>query len=222
MIPTMKKLIIALHLASFSIPAIAVETPSLFKEYITKNSIYIEKLNQKAEDIFKYTFPLCEEKIKVSRLKPTILLSSKMVPTQDSLIDHPDHGQWIESSMISGCAQKIKFNILSTAYNSSSPPLLHPLINGRTKIEALNQSKAEQAIRETLRTSRNCRSSKTITNTTFYGYRTPNPQKLSAENQNMGWLEKWDVDACGKTESVNLAILPDPRTKYKYVAKVNP
>jgi len=139
---------------------------------------------------------------------------------QHILKTHPYHGQWVESAIGKACNQSSRFNLLVTAYDIKRMPLLHPLINGKTLIEPLGQSKAEQAIKKILTVSKNCRTTTAVMDTTFLGYKTQDNKRLSIDDNNLGWFEQWIVDGCGSIETINLAILPDPKTKYRYVAKV--
>jgi len=197
-----------------------------FKNYISANKNYTNTLTQKFSDVFKYIYPDCDQDIQFQRLNPRILLQPYFTPIESVEMKGdfsnltPHIGQWIETTTVNSCGKSLRLNLLTTAYSENKPPILHPLINGKTKIEPLNQSLAENSVSKSLTEARNCRTSKTVINTSFLGYRSSDKNKLMPDNENLGWFERWTVNACNKIETVNLAILPDPRTKHRYVAKV--
>jgi len=211
----MKYLLIVFSLLLFSAPISAQSISDNFKTYIIKNDIYTQALDKKFKDMFEYAFPECNQNIEITRLNPKTLLPFIHLETQNVIETHPHHGQWIESAIGGACDQSSIFNLLVTAYNSEKEPVLYPLINGKTQIDPLAQSNAEQSVYNAL----DCRTTKIVMNTKFLGYRSEDGKKLSVDDNNLGWFEQWIVDGCNSIQTVNLAILPDPKTKYRYVAK---
>lgn len=197
-----------------------------YKNYISTNKNYINALKNKQTNIFKYIYPDCNEEVIFKRLNPKILLQPYFISKEnieivdDNLNSNPHIGQWIESTIATSCNESTRLNILTTAYNENEFPIFYPLINGKTKIKPLSQSLAEDVIYQNVTKIRDCRTSKTVLDTLFLGYRSSDKNKLKPNNQNLGWFEQWTVNACNKIETVNLAILPDPKTKYRYIAKI--
>ncbi len=217
----------------------AISTPSwsqnntplpLFDSYIKSNTLYIATVENKFKNIFSLAAPDCNNEVTIKRLKPQILVSPTFNLNNDIQRDkddnsstnnnnHPDYGQWIEKSVVSGCDTSIRLNVISIAYDSNSIPSVYPLMNGRTRIDPIHQIMAEKSAHDTLRNTTECSVKGMIHDTQFIGYRTEN-NTISETDQNLGWFEQWTIKACNTNHAINMAVLPDPRTRYRFVAKV--
>lgn len=202
----------------------------LFQNYITQNQFYVSQITLKSERVFQLTYPECASDIKVTRLKPTVLIprifdkekTKQDAPSQYEYSNiHPSHGQWIERSILNACGKFAQINLLVTAYALDQIPDIYPLINGQTKIDIIAQSKAENIVRQEIKSATKCQSSSFIVGTFFMGFRDPSSNAtLSKTDKNAGWVEQWVVNACDKDTVINVAILPDPKSRYKFVAKI--
>jgi hypothetical protein len=200
----------------------------IFDRYILKNTFYTAQLQLKAKRIFQKTFPNCNEKLAYVRLKPTVIVPAKYT-VSDSLEDiqgldfdslHPSFGQWIEHARINACNNKTTINILVTASHQEQIPILFPLLNGTTRIEIKHQSTAEKIVNDAIVTNTNCSDPGIILGTEIIGYLTPQGNRLAETDQQAGWFEEWTVEACTESYDVNVAILTDPRTQYRYIAEL--
>lgn len=209
----------------------ANDSDKLFQNYITQNKFYMSQIALKADRVFKLTYPTCESEIKTTRLKPVVIIprifEQKISRDDDNLPKykfvniHPSRGQWIERAILNACGKVAQINLLVTAYDLNMVPEIYPLINGQTKVEIIDQSKAESAVKAEIKSVSKCQSNSFIIGSNFMGYRDPEfKASLSRTDKNAGWVEQWIVNACDKDEIVNLAVLPDPRTRYRYVAKI--
>jgi hypothetical protein len=201
----------------------------LFNDYITLNKTYVTKLTHKHHQIFKHTYPECHNTITIKRLKPQIKIKAFFETPKDisddvdisSLSYHPAHGQWIEKAKLGACGKTIISNNIVIGYSSSRVAEISPLVNGQTRIDPIFQRKAEAAISKALKTPTiACHSEILAIDTQFLGYPSQNTNALVPSDDNAGWFEKWTVTACRKTHDVNLAILPDARTTYRYLARI--
>lgn len=212
---------------AFILTPYAVSAQTL-SQYLINNQEYIQSIDKKFTSIFLRAYPDCNNEIKIKRLKP-----KEIVKTHFSFDDfedkdnfkelnkrHPEYGQWIEKAIGHACDKKIRLNILSIAFNSEKKPLVYPLLNGRTNIHPLYQSTAQMAVDKILTNNKNCRSPNVVIDTQFLGYRSLENKTMTPKNQNVGWFEQWVVDTCNIKKTVNLAVLPDPRTQYRYIAQV--
>ena len=222
-----------------------------FTLFLKDNKEFHSLLNLRSERVFRLTYPTCVDPVNITRLQPTILLEPikrperAPAPEDDTteekavLIDGntqvaqefeetedqknapaPIYGQWIERVTIQSCDQKSLINHLVVAYTKNSPVIL-PLINGRTKLDAIDQPFAEKAIIERLKKlERPCDTLPFTVDSNIIGYRARDGKSLQKTDDGYGWFERWTIRACGANYQANIAILPDPQTRYKYIARL--
>lgn len=205
----------------------------LFEQFITRDKQYIALLKLESERVFQVGLPQCEDALEYTRIKPNILLTPKFIipkkinnqeddsHSNDKEEIKPSHGQWIEKAIIKGCGQTIQTNQIITAFDSKEHPSILPLINGQTKIPVIFHDTVEKLIKEKIeQPPTTCHSDIFIKNTGLIGYRSEDGQKLLQENQHRGWFERWIIDACRAEHSLTIAVLPDPKTHYRFIVKI--
>lgn len=191
-----------------------------FTNYITKNSQYKTLLKLNNDKAKKLTFPNCDNPITYKRLKPNILIPTSFAPKENKQ-PHPGYGQWIEKSIITACDNQTVFNNIVIAGNVEKTPTFFPIINGQTKIDQIYQSATLQKITDKLKNHETrCHGKLFVKNTGILGYRNPKTNALSKTDQHGGWFERWIVDACSKSYGINIAILPDPRSTYRFIVSI--
>lgn len=199
-----------------------------FEQYLIHNKAYTSAVNKKFNTIFTHTYPDCKKTPKIIRLKPEIISpahfsqNNKEKELSELSKANPEYGQWVEKAKLNGCGKQTNINLLSVAHFPEQSPLLYPLLNGQTKIPPIYQARAEEIVFNTIQDSNNCPTSSIVTNTHFLGYRSKENKSIAKDNQNLGWFERWSVEACDSETLVNLVVLPDPRTQYRYIAKIIP
>lgn len=133
----------------------------------------------------------------------------------------PIYGQWIERSLVHGCEKQVLINQMTVAYDSPTPRIA-PLINGLTRLDPIDQPFAEQSIIDRLKKlERPCDVHPFTLDTRILGYRSKDGQSIEQDDQGYGWFEQWNVRACDTLYDANIVILPDPNTRYKYIARLN-
>jgi len=208
----------------------------LYNNYITKNKNYTAQLHLKNDRIYKLSFPDCDEDIEKKRYQPMMLINPQFIipnKDEDTKLSNdddddsntannlaPNHGQWVERTLAMACGSSAQINILTTAYNYNETPTHYPMLNGQTKIDLIFQNIAEEKAKEAVKSQSNCYSDVFIVDTKFLGYRQSANNKLTIENNFQGWLEQWKVRACNQIQTVNIAVLPDPNTKHRFLAKI--
>ena len=193
---------------------------TLFLTYISRNTDYTAELNRQAKKLFKLSAPSCEAPETTKRLKPTVIEDPRLsYPKNPSDINHPSHGQWIERIQLAGCGLTIQHNFLTTAYNSNALPVMSPLLNGQSRIQPIDQQRAEDAVKKSIRSS-GCSQSTFVLGAKFLGYKAKNQLAITDTNQNSGRFEEWIVDACNAHKTVNVAILPDSKIRVRFIARV--
>ena len=105
-------------------------------------------------------------------------------------------------------------------YENESPIVL-PLINGRTLLDPIDQPFAERAIAERLqKLEKPCESQAFVMDSNIVGYRSKDGQGIGETDMGYGWFENWTIRACETEYSANVVILPDPKTRYRYIARL--
>lgn len=224
-----------LFLLSFGTPALSQEaetkTPTANEEYFDKfvaeNKVFQSQLTLKAERIFRLTYPECEDAVKLGRAKPTILVTpvqrnalARSINPDVNLDGVPAFGQWIERITVQACDKQALINYLAVAYELDLPVLL-PLVNGQTLLDPIDQPFAEAAISERLKKMpQPCDSQLTVLNTMPVGFRDKTGEMVIQDNQGYGWFEQWQVRACGNVHDAVIVVLPDPRTRFRYIARL--
>ena len=87
-------------------------------------------------------------------------------------------------------------------------------------IDLIDQEKAENMVSQTINNELGCFDSIFVLGTRLMGYKNATDDKLSTEDENAGWYERWIVEACKQYRTINIAILPDPKTRYNYVIQI--
>ena len=200
----------------------------IFDRYIVKNTFYTAQLQLKAKRIFRATFPACQEKQAYVRLKPAIIVPPLFTVSEDieALQNteynalHPSFGQWVEQSKIHACGKNAVINILVTAHDHAHVPIFFPLLNGTTDVDIKLQSHAEKITGKAIADNTDCRDQGVVLNTEIIGYLSQEGGRLTGKNEDAGWFEKWTIESCKKIHEVNLAILPDPRKQFRFVAEL--
>lgn len=200
----------------------------LFNSYIQNNQFYTNQLEVKSKRIFNLIHAECNEQASYIRLKPRVVIPYRFtLPDLQDLNDvdfntiHPSFGQWVERARINACGQQATINTLVVAFDTLSMPTMYPLLNGQTQISIQYQSIAENIVANEIQVNTNCSEKGVVVDTNLIGYRSSENNQLIPENDNAGWFEKWTVLACKKTHNVNLAVIPDPRTQYQYIAELD-
>ncbi len=208
--------------------ALAQGQSRLFDQYIKDNKFYANQLEIKAKRIFDLTYPNCDQQASYIRLKPQVLVPYRFtLPDGQDMNEldfnaiHPSFGQWVERARINSCGQQATINTLIVAFDTLSMPVMYPMLNGQTKISIQYQSIAEDIVINEIQLKTNCSEKGIITDTNLIGYRSSENSGLTSEDDNAGWFEKWIIQSCKKTHNVNLAIIPDPRTQYQYIAELD-
>lgn len=229
-----------IFLGFIGLPALAQdmieETPeALLTLYRTGNSDYQKMRSEEILRLYALLQPECTpEDILTKPLDPVITEAPqflKKIPRdsdgnlqKDDVTVFPSGGQWIERSLVKGCQDDtppIRLNFVATAYDPEALPVLYPIVNGETKIESELQTLTERAIQNLLSGAPvYCQSMPFVKNTVFIGYRSQDKTGLAQDDQNRGWFERWDVTACRKDFTINLAVLPDRRARYRFVPKI--
>jgi hypothetical protein len=216
----MKKIIIASVLFIITVSgSLYAETPKALSNYLLNNDAYNIRLKSKQDRLFGLTYVDCERIENTKRVTPKII-SQVLFPREVTKASHPSEGQWVDRVIIEGCGQETQFNFLATAYDIDKVPELYPLVNGQTKIDIIFQRNAVNAVMETLKDQKICNDKGFVIGSRLLGYRQVNGGGLAREDQNAGWFEQWVVDACHESHTINLAILPDTTTQYRFVAQV--
>lgn len=204
----------------------------LFLRYLTDNPDYNVYLRSKLDRLFKISFPQCDSVNSVQRLTPKILTPVSFRDNKSDQVEkepitpdqfykmHPSNGQWIDRSLVTGCGQTTQLNMLATGYDIASTPEIFPLLNGQTNIEIIDQRNAESAVSASLAEGVGCYEPVFVLGSVFLGYKSADNPSLTKENQNAGWYERWVVRACNTARSINLAIVPDGKTRYKFIARL--
>jgi len=201
----------------------------LFFQYIKNNQFYTNQLEIKSKRIFRLGYPDCTAMASYVRLNPKILtpyqFTVKARTDEDTSPIHfnalnPSSGQWVERARIMACGESAIINTLVVAYDTDQPPLIYPLLNGQTHIDIKFQSRAENVAFREIQSKTGCSDRGLILNTSLIGYLSAEGNSLSATDNNAGWFEKWTVEACTETYDVNMAILPDPRNQFRYIANL--
>lgn len=212
-----------------SVSANASDTQKkIFKRYITTNAQYKEQIKSNSTKIAKLTFTECQNDIDYARLKPTILIEPVFSKRDEKKEDtdtnnplHPSYGQWIERSIVTACNNKIIINHLVIAGHEKNSPTFFPMVNGRTKIDQIYQSRVLDMITEKLRQNdKKCHGKIFTMDTNVMGYRNPATNALSETDHNSGWFERWVIKACDQSYNINIAVLPDPRTTYRFIVRI--
>lgn len=198
-----------------------------FSEFIRGNKEFHSLLNLKAERVFRLTYPDCHDSVKLIRVEPSILVEPVIRPTVESADENetrlngvPIFGQWIERVNVQGCGQTALINHLALAYQPDLPVLL-PLVNGQTRLDPINQPFAEEAVAERLqKMDTPCDSRAFTMHSHITGYRDETGTKIVTDDKGYGWFEQWQVRACGEIHDAVIAILPDPDTRYRYIARL--
>lgn len=132
----------------------------------------------------------------------------------------PIYGQWIERVTVEGCNNRSLINHLVIGYKQNRPVLL-PIINGQTKLDPIDQPFAEKAIVERLKKLEHpCDTAPFTIDSGIIGYRTEKGASIQKTDAGYGWFERWTIRACNANYQANIAILPDPQTRYKYIARL--
>lgn len=228
---------------------IETEEPEFFTNFVKNHKEYHNNIRFKAERIFRLTYENCENNLAYSYPIQQILIDPverdvnnfnvKQVDI-DSGEEFPDgfdeepkedtnnndappapiYGQWIERLLVQGCDQTLPVNLLIIAYEGKNPVIL-PLINGKTQLDPIDQPFVEKAIAERLvKQERPCELAPFVINTDLVGYRSASGSGLIPKDEGYGWFEKWTVRACDRKFDANIAILPDPKTRYRYIARL--
>lgn len=225
------------------------EPHAFFDDFVTQNTEYKNLIAHKAERIFRLTHPQCQDPVKTIRVHPHILLQpAERVerpdgPKDDSQKDvdavqlrnvhaqsgnelkgttppAPAYGQWIERINITACGRSSLINQLIVAYTGETP-MIYPLINGQTRLDPIDQPFAEAAIVERLKKlDKPCDVMPFTIDSNIIGYRTEDGRSIKKEDTGYGWFERWHIRACDTYYQANIAILPDPKTRYRYVARL--
>ena len=206
------------------------DTDRLFRDYITQNKFYMSQIALKADRVFALTYPTCDKPIQTTRLTPIVIIprvfeKPKYEVDEKKIYEfstiNPSHGQWVERALLNACGKVAQINLLVTAYDLNKIPEIYPLMNGQTKVEIIDQSKAEEIVKAEVKAGTKCQNNSFVVDTKFMGFRDPESNSvLSKTDKNVGWVEQWTVNACDSDHIVNFAVLPDPRTRYRYVAKI--
>lgn len=197
----------------------------LFNQYITSNNAYISLLNSNVQILSKKTFEECDATKSIKRLKPRILETAQFIIKQSGKEEtingeHPHKGQWIERFSVNACSENLTLNHLAIA-NLHQEPTILPVINGNSLTEIIFHTKILNTLKQNLRDHETkCHSDIFVRNTGVLGYRNPETNSLSRENKSAGWFERWIVDACRRTYNINLGILPDPKTTYRFISRI--
>lgn len=199
-----------------------------FLKYLIENPDYNAALNDQIEKVFKMTFPSCEIVDGSKRVKPKIIVpphfyneNSRAIKMNiDVTTMHPEYGQWVDKMIVRGCKQTTQVNFLVTAYSLKETPVIHPTLNGQTNLQVMDQSDAENAVKQELLTAKGCTDNIFVLGSIVLGYKDPNSSGMSKTDLNHGWYERWVVEACSAYHSVNLAILPDGKQRIKYAVQI--
>jgi hypothetical protein len=223
---------------------------TFFQNYIENDKEFEKLLILRSERVFRLTYPNCVESLRHFRAPQTILVEpvkrevAKIMieddnPDKDETgnqadknteddeeipieVEHPAplFGQWIERVHMKGCDEQILINHLTVAYSEEKPVIL-PLINGMTKLDPIDQPFAEKAIIARLqKLDKPCDSMPFIKNSQVIGYRTNDGNSIQKEDQGYGWFERWTIRACNTNYNANVLIMPDPKTRYRYIARL--
>ena len=201
----------------------------LFTRYLTDNVQLNAALRGKLERLFQLTFKDCETLETIERLKPGIILKPSFHDpdnqnegenVSDFTRSNPAYGQWIDRSIVKGCGRETQLNILAIGYENAHVPELLPVINGQTKLEIIDQDNAESAILKKLSETAGCYDPIFVLGSRFLGYRDADNTKISKSDQKAGWYERWVVEACNAYHEINLAILADGETRFRFIAQI--
>ncbi|PCH99351.1 MAG: hypothetical protein COB76_05970 [Alphaproteobacteria bacterium] len=220
-----------------------------FDKFIKENEEFEHSLNLKIERVFRLTHLNCVSSLKIERQKPSIISMPIERPTfkdadpdtmrkKDTIIENrivkkdtaindddknapsPAYGQWIEHNIVTGCGETTRVNSLVVAY-SDLMPLIYPLLSGKTALDPIDQPFAEQSLMTRLKKlERPCEGTPFVSNTDLVGYRIKSGKAISQEDTGYGRFERWDITACDTKYSANIAILPDPKKRYRYIARL--
>ena len=227
----MKRFILTCALMTLSIPAYG-DTKS-FDTFISTNTDYKNTLDLATKRVANITYPKCPSEARITKRAQTILTPIKMPPKEEEPKDtaqekntqtpkniFPLYGQWIERVLTQTCDTPTVINHLAVAYGEQQPILL-PLLNGKTRLDVIEQPIAEIAIAERLKKqSKPCDSKAFIINTNAIGYRTKDNKGITKKDQGNGWFEQWTLRACETNYDANIAILPDPKSKHQYIVRL--
>jgi len=211
-----------------------------FKEFVTANDQYSSTLNLAVKRVFNIAYPQCDDTPIITKrvqqpLTPIMTQGDKSVlddkverhaKNEDEDIDTdpttPIYGQWLERALVKACDKTSVINHLAVAYDETQPVIL-PLLNGKTRLDAIDQPLAEKAIMEQLNKSNTpCEAQPLIIDTDVIGYRTKDNKSVINTDMDNGWFEKWDIRACDTKYDANIAILPDPKLRFKYIVRLKP
>lgn len=198
-----------------------------FDKFVTENKLFQSQLTLKAERIFRLTYPECEEAVKLGRSKPSVLVApvqrnalARSINPEIDLDGVPAFGQWIEHVNVQGCGQQALVNYLAVAYEMDLPVLL-PIVNGQTLLDPIDQPFAEAAISDRLKKMpQPCDSQLFVLDTMPAGFRDKTGKMIVTENEGYGWFEEWAIRACGHVHNAVIVVLPDPRTRFRYIARL--
>ena len=215
-------------------PAIAQDNSEfdneLFLRYLSDNQEYNDYLQEQLAQLFHLTFPQCETIEASKRLVPDIILTPAFRGDDVTAFVHnkannfgdlnPTYGQWIDKTIVKGCNQTTQLNFLATSFSLFKRPVLHPTINGQTKIRVMDQEAAEKAVTAKLFSETGCTDSIFVMGSLVLGYKNPDSDEISSTDLNRGWYERWVIEACNTYHSVNLAILPDGKKRFEYIVQL--
>jgi hypothetical protein len=214
---------------------------TLFQNYLAQEESYIDRVNHEAKNVFNSSFPECDAEINLQRRKPITLTNIKMKSKaaakdlkrrnlrrgeniefdDDIIIVHPEYGQWIERLWAEACDKRININLLVNGYDFENYPVIYPMMNGTSKIAIINQDKAFEAVKASIRqVVKNCSGSVFVRDTFFLGYRDVETRQIMEEDSGNGWFEKWSIFTCNKNYEADIVILPDAKTEYKYLVRM--
>lgn len=210
-----------------------------FADFVNNHTEYQNTIRFKAEKVFNLTYKRCDSTLAYSKSNQTILIPAVereiFIPLQEETFEEdteketnieealpaaPMYGQWIEHIFVKGCEKTLPVNLLVVAYKGEKPIIL-PLINGKTKLDPIDQPFVENAISNRLKLQdKPCELAPFIINSNLIGYRSPKGNQLIEKDEGYGWFESWEIKACDQKFNANIAILPDPKKRYKYITRL--
>lgn len=198
-----------------------------FDKFIRENKLFHNQLNIKSERMFRLTYPECQESVKLARVEPNILTKpiqrtgmEEDVNPNINLDGVPIFGQWIERVNVQGCDKTALINHLALAYPVDLPVLL-PLVNGQTQLDPIDQPFALDSIALRLKKMpKPCDGQLFVINSMLAGFRDNSGTAIVNEDMGHGWFEQWNVRACGDVHTAMVVILPDAKTRYRYLARL--